>query len=172
MTLSEENTDDEMEYYTYSVTVTRPSLYGWAGTYREEYNPSINCLEYALLLEEDACLGISTGLLYPRLNSEAFIGSIIREIQDEANIPCRKIESYDDPINYGEYRIAARVPNADGYQYHFIYQLSDGTWAGKDNQARSEHFGTGNPDNSPEMWANDRYSPAAGTIYFAVKRWG
>ena len=171
MTLSEEISDDEMEYYTYSATVTRPSLYGWAGTYRIERHPQIECLEYALLLEEDAGLGIDVGLSKPRLNSKAFIGSIIREIEDEANIPCRKIEAYDAPINDGEYRIAARVPNVNGYYYHFIYQLSDGTWAGKDGSDYSEHFGMGNPDNSPEMWADDKYSPDAGTIYFAVKRW-
>ena len=81
MTLSEEISDDEMEYYTYSATVTRPSLYGWAGTYRIERHPQIECLEYALLLEEDAGLGIDVGLSKPRLNSKAFIGSIIREIE-------------------------------------------------------------------------------------------
>ena len=53
---------------------------------------------------------------------------------------------------------------------HVIYQLSDGTWAGKDDTAPSQHFGNSNPSTTPAMWSNDAYSPSAGTIYFAVTR--
>ena len=72
-----------------------------------------------------------------------------------------------------EYRVAVRAPNDwdQKIYYHMIYQLSDGTWAGKDDQSLSKHFGNGNPSISPEMWENDAYPASAGTIYFAVERW-
>jgi len=63
---------------------------------------------------------------------------------------------------------SVRAPRKDGYIYHYIYQLSDGTWAGKDDTSASEHFGNGNPSVSEEMWANGAYSADAGTLYFAV----
>ena len=58
----------------------------------------------------------------------------------------------------------------DVHRYHVIYQLSDGTWAGKNHTSPSQHFGDGDPSTSPEMWSNDAYSPEAGTIYFAIRR--
>lgn len=38
----------------------------------------------------------------------------------------------------------------------------------KDATAPSQLFTYKNPDEASEMWSNDAYSPAAGTIYFAV----
>lgn len=173
MTISEEALDGDMEYYTYSATVTRPSLYGWAGTYRKVYDPDVDCLEYALLHNTDTGLKteLQKGLLEPTLNSAYYRQRVINYIYSKYGMECRKLDDYQDTINSGEYRMAARLPFKDGYYFHFIYQLGDGTWAGKDAIYPSEHFGMGNPDNSPEMWANDKYSPEAGTIYFAVKRW-
>ena len=66
--------------------------------------------------------------------------------------------------------MAVKMSNDPNNRYHVIYQLSDGTWAGKDGEASSKHFGRSNPSTTPEMWENDKYDPDAGTIYFAVKK--
>ena len=171
MTLSEETLDDEMNYYTYSVTATRPSLYGWAGRYRYINDPYVECFEYALLYDTDMGLKPVDRDICPKLNSELYDVEIIDTIETKTNLKCRRIDAYDSAIDDGEYRMAARLPFEGEYNYHFIYQLGDGTWAGKDYRSPSKHFGMGNPSESPEMWSDDAYSPEAGTIYFAVKRW-
>ena len=183
MTL-DENTSayavEGMQYYSYGYGTTNSGggttiNYGCGGAYRQINDYQTNCLEYALLLNTDAGIGLTTTFLDPKLNSSYFIGRIISTIEYNTSFACRSIEAYDSAIDADEYRIAARVPNirsltGNSYYYHFIYQLSDGTWAGKDGAYPSRHFGRGNPSNSPEMWSNDAYSPEAGTIYFAVKR--
>lgn len=156
-----------LQYYAYSYNKTK---YGCGGVYRQVNDYYTNCLEYALLLDTDADIGLMMHFYDPQLNSSSFIGRIISTIESNTYFTCRSINSYNSEINSNEYRIAARVPHKDGYNYHFIYQLSDGTWAGKDDTSHSRHFGNKNPSLSPEMWANDAYSPEAGTIYFAVKR--
>ena len=172
MTL-DENTSafavEGMRYYSYSYGTTTVN-YGCGGTYRQVNDYQTNCLEYALLLNQDADIGLTTYLWDPKLNSSYFIGRIISTIEYNTSFACRSIEAYNSAIDADEYRIAARVPHKDGYNYHFIYQLSDGTWAGKDDSSPSRHFGNKNPSISPEMWSNNAYSPDAGTIYFAVKR--
>lgn len=96
----------------------------------------------------------------------------IQEAIEKYAVSCRRIAAYDTPIDVNnEYRVAVRAPNNPGRLYHVIYQLSDGTWAGKDDQGASEHFDNGNPSISPEMWSDDAYPASAGTIYFAVERW-
>ena len=147
-----------------------PEDYGCGGEYRQVNNSYVNCLEYALLLSADADIGLTTYIWDPKLNSSYYIERIIRTIEQNTLFICRSIDNYNSAIEADEYRIAARVPRGDRYYYHFIYQLSDGTWAGKDSSMPSQHFGRGNPSVSPEMWSNDAYSPEAGTIYFAVKR--
>ena len=164
-----------MRYYSYGYGTTNSGggttiNYGCGGAYRQINDYQTNCLEYALLLNTDAGIGLTTTFLDPKLNSSYFIGRIISTIEYNTSFTCRSIEAYDSAIDADEYRIAARVPHKDGYNYHFIYQLSDGTWAGKDDSSPSRHFGNKNPSVSPEMWSNDAYSPEAGTIYFAVKR--
>ena len=98
----------------------------------------------------------------------------IQEAIEKYAVSCRRIAAYDTPIDVdNEYRVAVRAPNDwdQKIYYHMIYQLSDGTWAGKDHQGASEHFDNGNPSTSPEMWSNDAYAASAGTIYIAVERW-
>ena len=159
-----------LEYYSYGYGTTTLN-YGCGGPYRQVDNADVNCLEYALLFDIDASIGLRTIISDPKLNSSHFIGIIINIIENSTSFKCRSINNYNSEINANEYRIAARVPNAYGYNYHFIYQLSDGTWAGKDGSNSSLHFGNKNPDTSPEMWNNNAYSPEAGTIYFAIERY-
>lgn len=129
----------------------------------------MNCFEYALLYDEDEELELwflNSDLEY---KSKYFSDRIISLITSKG-FECRQIDLYDAKLRHMEYRIAARTPNADRYNYHFIYQLGDGTWAGKDANRPSQHFGKGNPSNSPEMWAYDKYSPEAGTLYYEVSK--
>ena len=170
MTLSGNNSTyavDDLAYYAYSAATTN---YGCGGEYRPINDYQVNCLEYALLLDADADIGLVVSIWDPKLNSSYFIKRIIDTIELNSSFTCRSIDAYDSPIDADEYRIAARVPHKDGYNYHFIYQLSDGTWAGKDNMKPSRHFEKENPSITPEMWSYDAYPPEAGTIYFAVKR--
>ena len=82
-----------------------------------------------------------------------------------------KIDAYNSPISQYAYRIAFRVkPNTDFF--HFVYQLSNGTWAGKNGIGDSINFGNVNPSTVPNtslMWELDLYPPSAGTSYFAVE---
>ncbi len=157
----------DLQYYTYSYSTTN---YGCGGAYRQVNDYDTNCFEYAMLFDTDQKFVFPFRLFDPKLNSSYFIQRIISWIESCTSYTCRSINAYNSAITSDEYRIAARVPNKDGYNYHFIYQLSDGTWAGKNDSSLSCHFGNANPSISPEMWANDAYSPDAGTIYFAVKR--
>ncbi len=144
--------------------------YGNGGSYRQVNTSKPNCFGYALFVNEDVT---PNPLFWPDSHyTEDFSDKFEGAINSEA-VSCRRIASYIAPIQANEYRLAVRVPNGlDGeHNYHVIYQLSDGTWAGKDSTAPSQHFGKGNPSISPEMWSNDAYSPSAGTIYFAVRRW-
>ncbi len=142
--------------------------YGNGGEYRQVNTATPNCFGYAMFVDE---VTINT-LFWPSSHqsedfSDKFEGAI-----NGTGKTCRRISAYDTPINPTEYRVAIRVPNLlDGiHRYHVIYQLSDGTWAGKDDTAPSQHFGNSNPSTTPAMWSNDAYSPSAGTIYFAVTR--
>ena len=159
---------DGLSYATYTQPTINREYYGFGGLYREVKDTEVNCFEYALLYDKDEGLNLWFTPLDPEYKSEYFIGRIINLIKSKG-FECRQIDSYDSKLRHMEYRIAARIPNDDRYNYHFIYQLSDGTWAGKDLDFPSEHFGKGNPSNSPEMWNRDAYSPEAGTIYFAVR---
>lgn len=143
--------------------------FGNGGEYRQVNSGDPNCFGYALFLNQ---------AVNPKLSSidshttEDFSDRFAAIINMYA-VSCRRIASHTAPINSNEYRMAVRAPNGlDGiHNYHVIYQLSDGTWAGKDATAPSKHFGRTNPSTTPAMWSNNAYSPSAGTIYFAVRRW-
>ena len=142
--------------------------YGNGGIYRQVNSQTPNCFGYAMFVDSVNINPIWGG----SHSTEDFSGKFEAAINGVAK-SCRRIESFGAPISSDEYRVAIRVPNLlDGiHRYHVIYQLSDGTWAGKDDTAPSKHFENKNPSNSPEMWSNDAYAASAGTIYFAVKRW-
>lgn len=153
--------------YPSSWEITPPE-YGNGGAYRQVNTSTPNCFGYAMFVDE---VNINK-LFWPSSHksedfSDKFAGAI-----NGTGKTCRRISSFTSPIESNEYRVAIRVPNLlDGiHQYHVIYQLSDGTWAGKDDKAPSQHFGYDNPSTTGVMWSNDAYSPSAGTIYFAVKR--
>ena len=155
-----------LEYYSYSYGTT--ANYGCGGEYRQVNTSEPNCFGYALFLDESPSINPIWGWSH---ETESFSGKFQAAIEE--HYPCRQISSYISDISPNEYRLAVRCPNMlDGvHRYHVIYQLSDGTWAGKDGMYPSRHFGNENPSISPEMWSNNAYSPEAGTIYFAVTRW-
>ena len=144
--------------------------YGNGGSYRQvDYFPP-NCIGYALF--ETRNITITNINNHTSHNSE-YYSDMLQEIISDYVTSCRRIASYTSSIASNEYRLAARIPNLYGdgtYRYHVIYQLSDGTWAGKDHSGVSQHFGNKNPSTSPEMWSDDAYHPYSGTIYFAVRK--
>lgn len=140
--------------------------HGNGGSYRQVNSEAPNCLGYALFLNN------VIGPTLPSLgssNTELYTDNF-KKVIDSYSTSCRRIASYVDDIDSNEYRLAIRAPRLPGRNYHVIYQLSDGTWAGKDDTAPSQHFGRSNPSTTPAMWSNDLYESDAGTIYFAVKR--
>lgn len=157
---------DNLEYYSYSYE-TDDTYYGCGGEYRQVDSREPNCLGYALFLEESPSINCLWGSSH---DTESFSGKF--EAAISYYYDCRRIDAYDSPINVNEYRLAVRCPNGlDGVNiYHVIYQLSDGTWAGKNDIYPSRHFGRGNPSICSQMWSDDDYAPEAGTIYFAVER--
>ena len=48
--------------------------------------------------------------------------------------------------------------------YHVIYQLSNGSWAGKNDIFKSKKLDTGNPSTTPDMWEGF----TGETIYYAI----
>ena len=141
---------------------------GAGGEYRDVRTMEPNCFGYALFLDEET--GPNKLAWGSSHNSEDFREKFQVALAQRGNTTCRSISDFRSPLEPNEYRVAVRVPNKlDGVHiYHVIYQLSDGTWAGKDDTRPSQHFDSGNPSISPEMWSNDAYAASAGTIYFAV----
>lgn len=149
------------------------SLFGNGGEYRQINTEKPNCFGYAMKMAEN----ITPNRPWPSSHQTEDFSDLIKEtMENKAGVSCRRIESYVAHIQENEYRVAVRFPNNlnnNGYNYHLIYQLSDGTWAGKDNTSTSRHFdnlGLSNPSTSSEMWSYNAYSESAGTIYFAVTR--
>lgn len=48
-------------------------------------------------------------------------------------------------INENEYRVALRVTTSGTYDYHYMIQLEDGSWAHKPGSLPSEYLGFINP---------------------------
>ena len=149
------------------------SLFGDGGEYRQVDTKEPNCFGYALFSPDK--LNPSFSWAPSTHKTEDYLDRFESVLSHNAN-SYRRIESFVAHIQDDEYRIAIRCPynlNNNGYNYHVIYQLSDGTWAGKDDTARSKHFdylGLANPSTSSDMWSYDAYSPSAGTVYYAVRR--
>lgn len=128
---------------------------------------------YAVFEDED--IGINFGIFansHQTADNKGYFENSLRNYVTSY----RQINNYQSPIETDEYRIAVRIPNGIvvgyfSYYFHVIYQLSDGTWAGKNAKAPSKHFGNANPSITPEMWDGDSYYPqSCGTIYYAVKK--
>ena len=144
--------------------------YGNGGSYRQVNTSTPNCFGYALF--SSGKIEINT-LFWPNSHKTVDFADRFEGAIEGAGKQCRRIDSFTSPIEPNEYRVAIRCPNLlDGiHRYHVIYQLSDGTWAGKDDTRMSQHFNEfTNPDFTPSMWSNDAYAEEAGTIYFAVRR--
>lgn len=146
--------------------------YGCGGEYRPiATTQSINCFGYAMLVDDVINFGISGNSHISENNKESFEQKLRQYVSSY-----RQIENFLTIIGNDEYRIAVRIPNGyfyNGclYNFHVIYQLSDGTWAGKNAEAASKHFGKDNPSVTPEMWDGNNYYPqSCGTLYYAVKK--
>ncbi|MBO4363205.1 MAG: hypothetical protein J5912_02345 [Clostridia bacterium] len=111
------------------------SQYGAAGTYRNVTSTSYRCYPYSLRLTEDLQVPI-TGYYTVDNVADAVCSDLNLALN---NLKARKLNSNMTYIAYvktNEYRVAIRV----GYHYvngsyrrdyHFMEQLSDGTWAHK-----------------------------------------
>ena len=131
-----------------------------------------NCLGYVTFIDQDLQLLYQppTGNKRFPQNIDEHISAVTQTVSSLVNGTCTPIAYYNSPIGANEYRIAYRPKSVGGAGYHFIIQLSDGTWAGKNDFMASKHFGNGNPSTSPEMWDNNYYPTTWGTFYFKVKR--
>jgi hypothetical protein len=151
------------------------STYGCGGKYLQDNSRNTNCLGYALFLNGNIAIpkvqNATSSSSYSNTITQ-YINSTILNLYPMKNYNkrCYPIAAYNTPIPDTMYRIAFRKhPTID--TFHFIYQLSDGTWAGKNTTANnSKHFGNSNPSSTPAMWDNDAYPSSMGTIYFAVSK--
>lgn len=143
--------------------------YGCAGGFRDITDTSINCMGYALFINKDITLSLP-GSEHKTTFYRSQIESTLKAQVGENGY--RYIYNYQTPIEANEYRIAIRTPNyLDGiHRFHVIYQLSDGRWAGKDDQSCSHWFEPGDPSVTGEMWSNNAYAESAGTLYYAIKK--
>ncbi len=146
---------------------------GNGGIYRNVDTDKPNCFGYAMFLDED----LSPIFYSWEPHETEYYSARFKSKIEQYAVSCRRIDSDTAPIESYEYRMAIRAPNGHqygGYKYYFhvIYQLSDGSWAGKNATANSKHLGWGNPSLTLRMWDGDNYYPeSCGTIYFAVRRW-
>jgi|GEM_PF-3607450 len=143
--------------------------YGNGGAYRSKgYGVPPNCFGYAMFADSESG-GVSFYLWDTSHKTEDYSDRFKSAIEKYA-VSCHRISDDTASIAANEYRVAVRAPRENGYNYHVIYQLSDGSWAGKDYDDKSESLGWGNPSTSPGIWS-DGYYASCGTIYFAVRRW-
>jgi len=140
------------------------STYGEGGSYRTSKSRNQNCLGYVLNKDQDLGFQQVTGAT----KSSDYINEIKRYMGTQGR-SCESIASYTTAIPPGTFRMAFRVM-PDNSAFHVIYQLDDGTWAGKNGTGgNSKHFTpNSNPSTTPAMWDNDAYPSSPGTIYFAV----
>jgi len=167
-----------------------PIIFGDGGGFRnlgEIFPP--NCFGYAVFKNQNLLMPSGSNAV---LNTAAHASWIEKEIKKHVK-SCRPLENYAETIQFDEYRIAVRYPNHEIYEYingtvgwstykfHVIYQLSNGTWAGKNHDgpckqfnqtySTSTPFKNVNPSYSSEMWdGNSQYPESCGTLYFAIKR--
>ena len=151
---------------TYTVTVTN---YGDGGEYVQLNDEIVKCFGYALKIYDGR--GFRHNSSYTSHMTADYACLFQKEIE-ENGFTCVPIAEYNSPIDETAYRVAVRVPmcRETGKYYHIIYQLSDGTWAGKDGSSPSIQFSADNPSECSEMWSFDVYPKESGTIYFAIKR--
>ena len=132
------------------------------GVYRHSTSREQNCYGYVLNRNE---------VLIPKSRY------IFGDISDITGKPCRTILSYDSPISNNEYRAAYRFRPPSQGGWHIVYQLTDGTWAGKHGIGdASQHFKDvvdpgAVPDSHP-MWNPHWFSPnyPGPTRYVAITR--
>ena len=113
--------------------VFEPIEYGNGGSYRQVNAQSPNCLGYVLFLNISVNPnGLGWGSSH---KTKDHIPLLKAAIEGHGQTTCRVIDTYSSPIDADKYRVAVRAPNLlDGvHRYHFIMQLSNGMWAGKDN---------------------------------------
>ncbi len=135
-----------------------------------------DCMGYSLTMANPSVANTNVGLALS--GSSYYTEDHIQDIENGLRkyVNCRRLENFSAPINSNEYRIAIRTPNGyNGWRFHVIYQLSDGTWVGKNYTYASKKFNQSNPfknvnpDNSPDMWDGDSIFPARfGTVYYAI----
>ena len=141
--------------------------FGNGGTYQPKgAGLPPNCMGYALKRNMEINLKIN-----PFNNSnytKDHVSGIESTLGDHVNY--RPLRNCVDPVQNNEYRVAVRVPNGiNGWNFHVIYQLSDGSWAGKNHNYASKLLGWGDPSSAPGMWENDLFPEWVGTVYYAVR---
>ncbi|OJU17074.1 MAG: hypothetical protein BGN88_06360 [Clostridiales bacterium 43-6] len=133
---------------------------GGAIGYKSTSRTDIRCYQYA------------TTLKIPEIYISFSIGDSVQTIRDRtlAAVQARgkhiRVITQNDLIHpTREYRVALRVASTD---YHFMLQLSDGTWAHKRGQTASTQLGAINPTTLAWSWSGGpNYNSE--TIYFAVQ---
>ena len=143
-----------------------------AYTYVDSKSDKQNCFGYVFQKNEN----IGPNYIASAKNSSAYAEEIIRYITKTFGRECKRIDSYNAPIDDHMFRMAFRrgKDKADPNEkpgFHVIYQLSNGDWVGKNGTGGySQNFGKGDPSHSPKMWNNNQYPESMGTIYFAVTK--
>ena len=146
-----------------------------ANSYRSISTNEPNCWRYAMLYNNGTYEPPLSGLSDE--NPEA-ANRIIYNTQSHLrqngypNATARAITGWTAPIYNGEYRVAFRFYVTNGRieagDYHFIYELSTGQWAGKYAGQPSYNHGFINPNlNEVGQWSSDLVD--YNTYYMAIK---
>lgn len=140
--------------------------YGSGGDYRKVTGEFPLCWAYILFSNQKLQWPQGQGNI-PEYKTE-----ILRWLKEDHNITCRSLDAYNSPLQVGEYRIAFRMKKG-APNVHFIYQLSNGTWAGKDAENPSVHFdeSTDPRIHGSNYWKrDDKTFYDSDTLFFALKR--
>ena len=157
--VSEKDFSQTQQWYFESVNI------GNGGGYRPISTVKPNCFGYALKINQSVDLPVNP--FNESHYTEDHISGIESALSDHVNY--RQLASHVDVIQNNEYRIAIRVSNGiNGWIFHVIYQLSDGSWARKNHTGPSKQLGWGDPSITPRMWETDLFPEWCGTVYYAI----
>lgn len=143
------------------------SPFGTAPAYRQENNENINCLGYAMDLNERVDVDFSSLYTNKKIPSYSSVYYFIEIIFTHKNFDIREINDYNSFINSDERRIAFRY-NHSYFNYHFILQNNDGTWASKSGRAISIKGKIGVTPEEYTYWGAEGLG-SENTHYYAIK---
>lgn len=161
--------NQNVHMWTYGSTFTQQRWYleraatvGNRGSYQNVTTSAIHCYAYALRIDTE---GLNVDGYHLGDSVDTTRDKVLTQVRNMGR-HIRVLDGVDDYVHStNEYKVAMRTRPDTWLQigdYHFMYQLSDGTWAHKQGDMSSVNLGAINP--TTYDWGS--YNSA--TVYFAI----